>query len=260
MTYFDSHCHLQLEPFDGDREDVYQRARDAGVDRMTVIGIDADTARAAIEFCEDHDGCGPTAGLHPHDADRLDEERDELRALLDRPEVVAAGETGLDFHKEYAPRDDQLESLQTHVRWAIEVEKPLVFHCRDADDTLIDVMELFQGDLREAFTDRPPGVVHCFSGTADHLRAYREMGFYVSFSGILTFPNAGDLREAARVADPDGVLVETDAPFLAPQPHRGDRNEPAYVTETAERLASVMGLEPGRLAEITYENATDLFD
>ncbi len=257
MSYFDSHCHLQLRQFDDDREETRERALEAGVKQMTVIGIDAETSRDAISFCDRHDGCYPTVGLHPHDAELIHEQSEKLRPLLQRPDTVAVGETGLDFHKEYTSRTQQEESLATHINWAIEFQKPLVFHCRDADEALIDVLEQFHSELSRAFSGRSPGVVHCFSGTREHLEAYQDMGFYVS--GILTFPNAGDLREAASAADPERVLMETDSPFLAPQEYRGDRNEPAYVTETADRLASVLDMSPTSLADRTRENATKLF-
>ncbi len=259
MNIFDSHCHLQLEQFDGDREDAYERAVSSGVNEMTVIGIDMTTSLDAVEFCNDHEGCYPTAGLHPHEADFVYEQSNGLRKLLDRPETVAVGETGLDFHKEFSPRTQQEESLATHLNWAIEFEKPLIFHCRDADDALIDILEDNLPSLEDTFDDRSPGVIHCFSGHKEHLQTYQEMGFYVSFSGIITFPNSEDLQEAATVADPSQVLVETDSPFLAPQSNRGNRNEPAFLTETVKKLASLLDMKADELARRTAENARSLF-
>ena len=259
MTIFDSHCHLQLEQFDDDREDVYQRARSSGVEEMIVIGIDTTSSLDALSFCEDHEGCYPTAGLHPHEADFIYEQTNGLRKLLNQSETVAVGETGLDFHKEYSPRTQQEESLATHLNWAIEFEKPLIFHCRDANETLIEILEDNMASLNDAFGERPPGVVHCFSGNREHLQTYQDMGFYVSFSGIITLPNSDEVQDAATAADPDQVLVETDSPFIAPAENRGKRNEPAFITETVEQLASLMNMEPDDLAQKTTENARDLF-
>ncbi len=259
MELFDSHCHLQLEQFDDDREEVHARAQDGDVTRMTVIGIDARSSRDAIEFCQEHDRCYPTAGLHPHEADLIYEQSEALQDLASEPDVVAIGETGLDYYKELSPKTQQEESLVTQIGWAIEMEKPLIFHCRDADDDLIEILAQNKEELDEAFPEGGAGVVHCFSGTPDHLRKFQEMGFYTSFSGILTYPNAGDLREAAAVADPDMVLIETDSPFLAPQQHRGKRNEPAYVKETAETLGDLLDLTLEEVAEVTTRNAKQLF-
>lgn len=257
--YFDSHSHLQLESFDGEREQVVQRAKDAGVDQWMIVAIDAETARKAIQFCQQYDHAYPTAGLHPHQADDILDQEQQIKTLIQKPSVVAVGETGLDFYKEYSPATQQEESVNRHIDMALEVEKPIIFHCRDAHDELVRILQRQQSSLDEVFPDRSPGVIHCFSGNKQHLEAYQEMGFYVSFSGIVTFPNAEDVQEAAAAASPEHLLVETDCPFLAPQAYRGKQNEPAYLPETVKKIAELQGEDPGDIARTTRENTKDLF-
>lgn len=259
-TYFDSHCHLQLEPFDDERTAVVERCREAGVTSWIVVGTNAETSRKAIEFCQKFDGGYPAAGLHPHDADAITEQKERIEELVQEPSVVAVGETGLDFYKEYSPATQQEESLMTQIGIALDIEKPLIFHCRDAHDELVTVLEQNEDSFREVFPDGGAGVIHCFSGTPEHLEAYQDMGFFVSFSGIVTFPNADETRRAAEVADPDHLLVETDSPFLAPQKHRGKQNEPTYVPEIVEEIAQLQDEEPETIARITRENVRTLFD
>lgn len=259
MKLFDSHCHLQMEQFGEDRSEVYGRAREKGVRRMMIVGTDLATSRSAREFARDHRGCYPTAGLHPHDADNIFEQGDALRNLLRSPDVVAVGETGLDFFKEYSPKTQQKESLNVQLNWAKEEELPLVFHCRDADDELIEILQQNMNMFEDVLPSGRRGVVHCFSGTPEHLEAYQEMGFHVSFSGIVTYPGSDPLREAAAQADPDLLLVETDAPFLAPQTNRGKRNEPSFMVETAKVVADRQGMSLEDLAAVTRENTEQLF-
>jgi len=192
-------------------------------------------------------------GIHPHDARDADAEAFDAVARLARdPLVAAVGETGLDYHYDNSPRDAQIAALRAHVALAAEVGKPLVIHCRDAYADLVRV-------LREERGAAPRGVVHCFTGSADEARAMLDLGFAISFSGIVTFRNADALREAARVVPRDRLLVETDAPYLAPVPLRGRRCEPAFVVETALRLAEARGEPADALCDAAERNAIDVF-
>ncbi|MEW6272596.1 MAG: TatD family hydrolase [Thermodesulfobacteriota bacterium] len=248
----DSHCHLADEAFDADRDDVWRRALDAGVAAAVIIGAGGGSAsnHAALELARrDPERMRAVVGIHPHDAKDADRPALEDVARLARdPLVAAVGETGLDYHYDNSPREAQIAALRAHVVIAAETGKPLVIHCRDAYADLFRVLD----------EDRDPrrrGVVHCFTGSADEARAMLDLGFLISFSGIVTFRNADALREAARIVPLERLLVETDAPYLAPVPLRGKRCEPAFVVETAARLAEVRGESVAELCAAATRNA-----
>lgn len=248
---FDSHCHIWWDQFDADRDEVIERARAAGVDRMVVVGTTPETSREALDLASRHDGIYGTAGLHPHDAELFsDETRAEIRALCERADCVAVGETGLDWFKEWAPRDDQLASFRWHLELGRELDKPVVIHSRDAHEDTARLVAEVPG---------APGVMHCFVMGPDELPPYLDAGLYVSFSGIVTFKASEANREAARQCPEDRILVETDAPFLAPVPHRGKRNEPAFCADTLRLVADVRGVSVEHMAEVTSRNAARLF-
>jgi TatD DNase family protein len=252
VTVVDSHCHLADASFDEDRDAVWARARAAGVGAAVVIGAGGGSASnlAAIECvrARPDEPFRAVVGLHPHDARDADAAAlTEIERMASDPLVVAVGETGLDYHYDNSPREAQLEALRAHVAIAARVRKPLVIHCRDAYEDLERV-------LREESASAPRGVVHCFTGTADEARLMLDLGFALSFSGIVTFKSAESLREAARIVPVDWLLLETDAPFLAPVPLRGRRCEPAFVVETARRLAEVRGDDLAELCARTVEN------
>lgn len=250
----DSHAHVADADFDSDRDDVLRRAREAGLTGIVCVGQDVASAERAVALARrGYPGLAlvPTAGLHPHEARRLGEERDGLAALVARPEVVAVGETGLDFHYDRSPRDVQRESFRWHLATARRVGKPVVVHVREAHEEAIEDVAA-EGRGVDA-------VLHCFTGTAELARRWLDLGASISFSGIVTFKNAGAVREAAALVPADRLLVETDSPFLAPDPLRGQRCEPAFVTRTAARLAELRGEPAARLAERTSENARRLF-
>lgn len=247
----DTHAHIFWKSFDGDRDETLARAREAGVERMLVVGTDLETSRHCFELCAGHEGLYPTAGVHPHDAQGSSAEvRAEIEALCTRPECVAVGETGLDYFKEYSPRDAQLDNFRWHLALARELDKPVIIHCRDAH---ADTVEL----VREVPGVR--GVMHCYTMGPDELAPHLDAGLYISFSGVVTFPKNDANRAAARAVPDDRVLVETDCPFLAPQGSRGQRNEPSLVRKVLEVVAEERGVSWERLAEQTSRNAERLF-
>ena len=248
MKLIDSHCHLDDKQFDPDRAEVFARARESGVERMMAIGTGngPPDLEAALRLARQHDFIYATVGVHPHDASKATPETfAALEALAAETKVLAIGEIGLDYHYDFSPRDVQRDVFIQQLKLAGMAGKPIVIHTREAwDDTLLVLREHWSGT----------GIVHCFSGGAEEARQALDLGFYLSFGGVLTFPKAEVLREAARMTPEDRLLVETDAPYLAPVPKRGKRNEPAFMVETARRLAEVRGVAPERIAEATTAN------
>ena len=247
----DSHCHLDFPDFAAERDAVIARARAAGVGTMLTIGTRLDQFPAVRGIAEAHEDVWCSVGAHPHEA--ADHERTtaaELAALAAHPKVVGIGETGLDFHYDHSPREAQERVFRAHISAARETGLPLIIHAREADDAIA-------ATLRE---EHPPAaVLHCFSSGRALAEAAIELGYYISISGIVTFRNAEDLRAIVRDLPVERLLVETDAPYLAPVPHRGKRNEPAFVAATAAAVAGLKGIAPERLAAITCENFFTLF-
>lgn len=247
MILFDSHCHLTSDAFSDDLEAVLGRAREAGVTGLTCIASTPRDARDALALARRHDGVWCTAGIHPHEADAATPGAlEEVRALLGEPEVVAVGECGLDFHYDFAPRERQLEVFRGQVALAGETGLPLVVHSREADREMTAELRAGAGELR--------GVLHCFTGGDDLLETALDAGWYVSFTGMITFRRF-DAAERVRRVPADRLMVETDSPYLAPVPHRGRRNEPAHVVSTLETMARMRGVAPRELAEVTTANA-----
>ena len=246
--WFDNHCHLDDDRLPGGTDGVIAAARAAGVVGMITVGTDAARSAAAIEVARRHDGVWATVGLHPHDATAG---LDGLVDLLDAPEVVAVGECGLDYHYDHSPRPVQREIFAEQIRLAHERDLPLVIHTRSAWDDTFAVLDAEGVPTRTIF--------HCFSGGADEARRALDLDAYLSFSGIVTFPSAGDLRDAAILCPLDRLLVETDSPYLAPVPHRGTRNQPAYVAIVGEAVAGVRGATTESIAAATWRNAVVAF-
>ncbi len=250
----DSHCHLDFPNLSRDLDDVVSRAARAGVGSMVTISTRIRQFQAVLGIAERYDNIYCSVGTHPHYAD---EERDipveRIVELARHPKVVAIGEAGLDYHYDNSPRKDQAEGFRRHIAAARETGLPLVIHTRDAD---VDTAHILEEEMGKG---RFSAILHCF--TAGRALAERglSLGLYVSFSGVLTFKKSEELRAIARDVPLDRLLVETDAPYLAPEPHRGKRNEPAYVVHTAARLAGVKGVGPGELAEATTANFFRLF-
>lgn len=244
--YFDSHCHLTDERFVGETGTVAARAREAGVEQFVIIASNEDDARKALEVAREVDAWS-TAGIHPHEATRHARGFQEVRELLEAEErVVAVGETGLDYYYDNAPRRIQREAFERHLELAAETGTPVVVHSRDAD---ADTISMIRG-AGAAVT----GVLHCFAGAPALFEAGIEAGWYVSFSGLITF-RSYETPGLVAETPADRLLVETDAPYLAPVPHRGSRNEPAYVVEVARAAAELRGEPLEAVAEQTTRNA-----
>ena len=250
----DSHCHLDFPSLSGDLEGVMARAAAAGIGGMVTICTRVDRFAGILEIAERFGNVYCSVGLHPHDAAAEPDLTTERLIELSRHEkVVAIGETGLDFHYDQSPRDIQATLFRRHIAAARDTGLPLIVHSRAADEEMIAILR------DEAAKGAFPGVMHCFSSGLALARAALEIGFYVSFSGILTFKKADEVREAAMEVPLDRLLVETDAPYLAPMPHRGKDNEPAYVVHTAAKLAEMRGLGSAEVAALTTANFRRLF-
>jgi TatD DNase family protein len=256
MGLIDAHAHLDLEDYAADLDGVVARARAAGLERIVCVGLwrAPGSFGSALELAaRDPSFFAATIGIHPHECARVPEE-DWARhdALARDPRVVAVGETGLDFHYDHSPRDAQEASFRRSLATARAAGKPVVVHVREADAVCARV-------LREEGVPPAGGVIHCFTGDAAAARAYLDLGLYVSVAGLVTFKTAEPIREAVRIVPRDRLMVETDCPFLAPIPHRGKRNEPAWVVETAKKVADVWGVPLAEVAAATTANARRLF-
>ncbi len=246
----DTHCHLGSADYDADRAEVLARAWEAGVKHIVVIGESAEAASKALRLAGTDPRLSATAGVHPHDAkDWSSQSADWLASALADPRVVAAGEMGLDYHYDYSPRDAQHAAFRAQLAIAADAARPVIIHAREADD---DVAAVLRSDART------PVVLHSFSSGPALLRAGLDLGHYLSFSGMVTFRNWA-LDDAVRAVPLERLLIETDGPYLAPIPHRGKRNEPAFVRHTAERIAAVRGIDAAELIEATTRNAEGLF-
>jgi TatD DNase family protein len=251
----DSHCHLDDEKFAKDFDDVLARARSAGVGRIIAVGTleGIEGARRVLQIARDHDWIRGVAGLHPHEARLLDDDLlERLEEIARQPEIVAVGETGLDFHYDFSPRENQRSAFRELLRMARRVGKPVVIHTREAAEETLGILDEEKGwELG--------GVVHCFSGSLDMAREVLSKGFYISFTGVITFPHAHKVRDVLAAVPTERVLIETDAPYLAPVPHRGKRNEPAHVRLVAAEYARVRNLSEEDVRRITSLNAARLF-
>lgn len=250
----DSHCHLDFPDFAEERAAIVARAKAAGIGRMVTISTRVKRFQQVLEIAESFDEVYCSVGTHPHNAgEELDVTAEDLVRLSAHPKVVAIGEAGLDYYYDKAPRDAQAQGFRTHIAAARETGLPLVIHSRDADDDMAAILEDETG--KGAF----PFILHCFSSGRRLAEVGVKLGGYVSFSGILTFKNSADLRAIAADVPHDRLLVETDAPYLAPVPFRGKRNEPAYVAHTAKVLAETIGVSEAEIATLTTANFSRLF-
>ena len=258
MKFIDSHCHIDGEAFDADRDEVVQRARDAGVKAMLVVGTgnphDGEIAKA-VETAEKYENVFASVGVHPHDAKFYDDKAEaNLINLTKSEKVIAWGEIGLDFYYDHSPRDVQREVFIRQIRTAKSLNLPIIIHSRDADDETVEIL------TQECSYPNFKGIMHCFGGTAEMAQDLMKIGFLISFAGNVTFKKAENLRDAARVVPLEKLLIETDCPFLAPVPNRGKRNEPAFVVHTAQFLADFYDVELGELASRTTANFLKLFN
>ena len=256
--FIDSHAHIDGPEFDSDRDEVLQRARDAKVDIILNVGTGDPHSGAferAIEFGSKQPSVYTAIGTHPHDANKYDQAaEDKIKRLLSEGErVVAWGEIGLDFHYDNSPREQQVQAFRKQLRAARELDLPVIIHTREAEQETVAILQ------EEYAAASRKGVFHCFTGTTELAERGLELGFMISFSGILTFKKAEDLRDTARRVPLDRLLIETDCPYLAPIPYRGKRNEPAYVVEVAKCLADMHQISVEALAEATSHNFAELF-
>jgi TatD DNase family protein len=255
--YIDSHAHIEGEEFDADREAVIRRALDAGVEIIVCVGdgeVARDSHAAAFRIAEEHSFIYTTVGVHPHEARLLNDEMNtKLEELSRHPKVIAWGEIGLDYHYDNSPREVQRDAFRKQLRMARDRGLPVSIHTREAE---ADTLEILGEEWKDSGLG---GVIHCFTGTRKFAESAIELGFHISFSGVITFKNAEDLRETARALPLDRILIETDSPFLTPVPYRGRRNEPAYVVDTAERIAELRGMSLAEIGRQTSNNFIRLF-
>lgn len=256
--FIDSHAHIDGPEFDADRAEVIQRALDAGVSAILNVGTGDPHSGAlerAVELAENNPAIYAAVGTHPHDARLFDERAEERiwKLATGSSRVIAWGEIGLDFHYDNSPREAQIDVFQWQLRLARELSLPVIIHTREAETETADILKSHWAD------SKLPGIMHCFSGSGDLAEKAIEMGFSISFSGIVTFKKAEELRTVAKQVPLDRLLIETDCPYLSPIPFRGKRNEPAHVVEVARCLAELHGLDLEEIASITSNNFTRMF-
>lgn len=259
----DTHCHLDFDQFDPDRDKVIQRARDAGLTRILVPGIDLASSRAAVALAEQEDIVYAAVGVHPNSGTTWNgTTRQSLADLADHPKVAAVGEIGLDYYRDWTPQPLQRKIFREQLELAAELGLPVVIHDRDAHQPVFAALVEWQEELVDE--DLPlaekPGVLHSYSGNINDAEAVLDAGYYLGITGPVTFKKAYEMQEVAQSAPEDRLLIETDGPYLTPHPFRGKRNEPAYVRHVAEKIASLRGMSVEEVGAFTSRNAKNLFD
>ncbi|MGG0739918.1 TatD family hydrolase [Niallia taxi] len=250
---FDTHTHLNAEQFDEDLEEVINRAMEAGMEKMVVVGFDRPTITRAMELVEQYDFIYASVGWHPVDAiDMTDEDLNWIESLAIHPKVVAIGEMGLDYHWDKSPKDIQKEVFRKQIHLAKKVKLPIIIHNREATADIVEI-------LKTEGASEVGGIMHCYGGSVETAMECIDMNFYISLGGTVTFKNARKPKEAAAAIPLDKLLIETDCPYLAPTPYRGKRNEPSYVKFVAEEIAAIKGISFEEVAAKTTENAKKLF-
>lgn len=253
MELFDSHCHLEDERFAGEVDAALERMAQAGVNRCILASSDMPTGEKIVALADANPQVYGMVGFHPHEASQFrEEDLVQMARWLKNPKIVGVGEIGLDYYYDHSPRDVQRSVLERQLDFALEQNAPVAFHIRDAHGDTLDILSRRKGRL-------PEGVLHCFSGSLECARQYLDMGFYLSFAGPVTFKNAAKLQEVARFCPADRLLVETDSPYLAPVPLRGQRNEPANVRYVAQMVADLKGMTAEELARKAFENTCRLY-
>lgn len=255
MELIDTHCHLTFDELAGDVDGVVARSRQAGVTAWVTVGTDAEHNNKCIELAERFANMYAAVGIHPHDAKVVTSGTiGELKLLAKHPKVVAIGETGLDLHYDFSPVSEQKRVFAEHLRVACELELPVIIHCREAFDETMEVLEQHGRDVKRI-------VFHCFSGSAEEAKAVLSKGYYISFTGVVTFKNAEQRRDAARVVPLERLMVETDCPYMSPEPVRRQQiNEPALMVHTAGRLAELKGMSLAEFAEAVTATSRNFFD
>jgi len=256
----DTHCHLNFHKYNDDRDAVMERAKEAGVNRVIIPAIDLETCHESLALADQYEGIFVAVGIHPNstatfDADMLNAVRD----FASHEKVVSIGEIGLDYYWDKSPKDIQRTSFEQQLEIASELELPVIIHNRDASEDTMDVLEAWASALPDSLKNRP-GVMHSFSASPEIAERALAIGFYLGFTGPITFKKAQDLRDVAQTVPLDRILVETDGPFLTPHPYRGKRNEPAYVQYMTEKLAELHNISYDEMAQHTTDNAVHLFN
>ncbi len=255
----DTHCHLNFDQFDADRDAVIAHAAAQHVTRVIIPAVDQDSTDAAYALAQQHHGIFAAAGVHPNStAEFIDTDLEWIEAAARRDKIVAIGEIGLDYYWDTSPKPIQRRAFEQQLELAARLKLPVIIHNREAHEDVISVLESWVGSLPPELRNRP-GVMHSFSAPQEIADRAVAAGFYLGFTGPITYKNAEDLRRTATRVPLDRLLVETDAPYLTPVPHRGKRNEPAYIPLIVERLAALHGLDPSEMASITTSNAERLF-
>jgi TatD DNase family protein len=260
--YIDSHAHVEGHKFDSDRAEMLARAREAGLERILAIGSGTGpgTYGCALKIAEQHDWIFASTGLHPHEAIVATEaDYTEMERLAKYPKLIAWGEIGLDYFYDHSPRDVQKEVFRRQMELAQKARLPIIIHCRpsnNSENAWDDTLEMLRMHWAPSGL---PGILHCFTGEWKHAQAALDIGFYISFAGNVSFPKAENIREAAKLVPLDRMLIETDSPYLAPVPHRGKRNEPGFVVNTAETIGQLRGMSKEEIGQKTTENFHTLF-
>ena len=253
ITLFDSHAHLDSRKFNDDRSEVIKRAKDAGVKYILNAGSDIKSSQRTLQLAKEEEMVYAALGVHPHEAKYFDNKTYEtFKSLAGEEKVVAIGEIGFDFYYNHSNREAQTEAFKRQIELAREVSLPVIIHNRDAHRDTMDM-------LREMKAEEAGGVLHCFSGSVEIAEEALKMGFYISLAGPVTFKNSRKSREVAEIVPEDKLMIETDCPYLSPEPKRGRRNEPAYVAFVAQKIADIRGETPEKVAEYTTNNAKRLF-
>ncbi len=259
ISIVDTHAHLDMSQFDGDRPEVIARALAAGVGTIISVGIDLESSKKAIQMAETHPHIFATAGIHPHEASTVTQaDIAALKEIARHPRVVASGETGLDFYRNISPREAQSRVLGWQLELAAELDLPVVIHCRQSEREILALLHDWTSRHQRS-KGQSPGVIHCFNGDSQSARRYLEMGFYLSLGAYIGYPSSLQAHSTVRMIPADRLMLETDCPFLPPQSHRGQRNEPAYLPITLELLARIRGVSPQTIAAETTENAHRFF-
>lgn len=253
ISLFDTHCHIDFGQFDADRDEVFTRMQQAGVERIVAVSVELNQAARLTALAEARNSVWFSVGSHPNHEEEEEPSVEQICALADHPRCVAIGETGMDFFRQHVEPEIQELRFRTHIRAAKETGKPVIVHMREADEATIQVM-------REEGVADCGGIMHCFSSTWGIARQALDMGMSIAFSGNITYKRNEELRDVARQVPDDDLLIETDAPYLAPVPHRGKRNEPTYVRDVAECIAEVRGIDLEVLAAMTTRNALYRFN
>ena len=247
----DTHCHIQFKPLNKDIEGVMRRANDSGVYKFIVVGCDLTTSEQAVEIAQKYHNTFASIGIHPHDAGTItDPIWEKLKELTKNRQVIAIGETGLDYFRNLSVKDEQISAFKRHIKLALELDLPLIVHNRDADDESLKILQ--EHNVKKA-------VFHCFGSDVEFARKVWMAGYMTSFTGNITYPKAHDLHRVVEECPMDAMMVETDCPYLAPQKYRGGTNEPAYVVEVVREIANLKGKKFSEIAQVTSKNADEFF-